>query len=39
MFPLDRSKAGTARWCSMAARGNRMKATRHHRRARATAAG
>lgn len=38
LFLLDRSKANTARWCSMAACGNRMKARRHHRRARATAA-
>ncbi|MDX3234544.1 CGNR zinc finger domain-containing protein [Streptomyces sp. ME03-5709C] len=39
LFLLDRSKANTARWCSMAACGNRMKARRHHRRARAAAAG
>jgi predicted RNA-binding Zn ribbon-like protein len=39
LFLLDRSKANTARWCSMAACGNRMKARRHHQRARATAAG
>ncbi|MFI2303825.1 CGNR zinc finger domain-containing protein [Actinacidiphila glaucinigra] len=37
LFLLDRSKANTARWCSMAACGNRMKARRHHRRARAAA--
>jgi predicted RNA-binding Zn ribbon-like protein len=30
MFLLDRSKANTARWCSMAACGNRMKARRHY---------
>ncbi|MFE0627875.1 CGNR zinc finger domain-containing protein [Streptomyces sp. NPDC058864] len=39
LFLLDRSKANTARWCSMAACGNRMKARRHHRRARDAAAG
>ncbi len=32
-FLLDRSKANTARWCSMAVCGNRMKARRHHQRA------
>lgn len=31
-FLLDRSKASTARWCSMAVCGNRMKARRHHQR-------
>ncbi|MCF3135422.1 CGNR zinc finger domain-containing protein [Streptomyces olivochromogenes] len=31
-FLLDRSRTNTARWCSMAVRGNRMKAGRHHRR-------
>jgi predicted RNA-binding Zn ribbon-like protein len=36
LFLIDRSKAGTARWCSMAACGNRMKARRHYQRARAT---
>lgn len=30
MFLLDRSKANTARWCSMATCGNRMKARRHY---------
>jgi len=34
LFLVDHSKAGTARWCSMAACGNRMKARRHYRRAR-----
>jgi predicted RNA-binding Zn ribbon-like protein len=34
LFLIDRSKAGTARWCSMAVCGNRMKARRHYRRAR-----
>ena len=34
LFLIDHSKAGTARWCSMAVCGNRMKARRHHRRAR-----
>jgi predicted RNA-binding Zn ribbon-like protein len=37
LFLIDRSKAGTARWCSMAICGNRMKARRHYRKARATA--
>jgi predicted RNA-binding Zn ribbon-like protein len=36
LFLLDRSKANNARWCSMAACGNRMKARRHYRRARET---
>jgi predicted RNA-binding Zn ribbon-like protein len=36
LFLLDRSKAGTARWCSMAACGNRMKARRHYQRSRNT---
>jgi predicted RNA-binding Zn ribbon-like protein len=36
LFLIDRSKAGTARWCSMAACGNRMKARRHYERARHT---
>ncbi len=30
LFLIDRSKAGTARWCSMAVCGNRMKARRHY---------
>lgn len=33
-FLIDHSKAGTARWCSMAACGNRMKARRHYERTR-----
>lgn len=35
MFLIDRSKPNTARWCSMAICGNRMKARRHYRRTRA----
>ncbi|MFG2679672.1 CGNR zinc finger domain-containing protein [Streptomyces sp. NPDC048392] len=31
-FLLDRSKPNSARWCSMAECGNRMKARRHYRR-------
>lgn len=31
-FLLDRSKPNTARWCSMATCGNRLKARRHHSR-------
>jgi predicted RNA-binding Zn ribbon-like protein len=34
LFLLDRTKNNTARWCSMAACGNRMKARRHYQRAR-----
>ncbi|MEV6283496.1 CGNR zinc finger domain-containing protein [Kribbella sp. NPDC051770] len=30
LFLIDRSKANTARWCSMASCGNRMKARRHY---------
>jgi predicted RNA-binding Zn ribbon-like protein len=37
LFLIDRSNAGTARWCSTAICGNRMKARRHRRKARATA--
>ena len=33
-FLLDRSKANNARWCSMSACGNRMKARRHYERVR-----
>jgi hypothetical protein len=33
LYLLDRSRAGTARWCSMSSCGNRMKARRHYRRA------
>jgi len=36
LFLIDHSKGGTARWCSMAVCGNRMKARRHYQRARAT---
>lgn len=34
LFLIDRSKSNTARWCSMAICGNRMKARRHYNRAR-----
>jgi hypothetical protein len=34
-FLIDHSKPGRARWCSMAVCGNRLKARRHHERARA----
>jgi predicted RNA-binding Zn ribbon-like protein len=34
LFLIDRSKPNTARWCSMATCGNRMKARRHYRRIR-----
>ena len=37
LFLIDRSRAGTARWCSMAICGNRMKARRHYQKARHTA--
>ncbi|WP_440900693.1 CGNR zinc finger domain-containing protein [Actinosynnema sp.] len=33
-FLLDRSKSNNARWCSMAACGNKLKARRHYRRVR-----
>lgn|SRR5487761_73849 len=33
LFLIDHSKSGTARWCSMATCGNRMKARRHYQRA------
>ncbi|ULN47940.1 CGNR zinc finger domain-containing protein [Mycolicibacterium goodii] len=33
LFLIDRSKPNTARWCSMAICGNRMKARRYYRRA------
>jgi predicted RNA-binding Zn ribbon-like protein len=36
LFLIDRSKPNTARWCSMAICGNRMKARRHYQRGRAT---
>jgi predicted RNA-binding Zn ribbon-like protein len=32
LFLLDRSRAGTGRWCSMKSCGNRMKARRHYER-------
>jgi predicted RNA-binding Zn ribbon-like protein len=32
LFLLDRSRAGTARWCSMRTCGNRLKARRHQQR-------
>ncbi|NJQ14275.1 CGNR zinc finger domain-containing protein, partial [Streptomyces bohaiensis] len=35
LFLVDRSRPGTARWCSMAACGNRMKARTHARKRRA----
>jgi predicted RNA-binding Zn ribbon-like protein len=34
LFLLDQSKPNSARWCSMAVCGNRMKARRHYRRTR-----
>jgi hypothetical protein len=34
LFLVDRSRAGTARWCSMGVCGNRMKARRHYSRTR-----
>jgi predicted RNA-binding Zn ribbon-like protein len=36
LFLIDHSKAGTARWCSMAICGNRMKARRHYQKAGST---
>ncbi|MFV8048232.1 CGNR zinc finger domain-containing protein [Mycobacterium sp. 48b] len=39
LFLVDRSKPNTARWCSMATCGNRMKARRHHQRARTAESG
>lgn len=38
LFLIDRSKPNTARWCSMAICGNRMKARRHYQRAKTTEA-
>jgi predicted RNA-binding Zn ribbon-like protein len=35
LFLIDRSKPNTARWCSMAVCGNRMKARRHYERTKA----
>ena len=34
LFLIDRSKPNSARWCSMAVCGNRMKARRHYQRSR-----
>jgi predicted RNA-binding Zn ribbon-like protein len=36
LFLLDRSRPNTARWCSMKACGNRLKARRHYERTRRT---
>ena len=36
LFLLDRSRANSARWCSMKTCGNRLKARRHQARARET---
>ncbi|RJQ76746.1 zf-CGNR multi-domain protein [Pseudonocardiaceae bacterium YIM PH 21723] len=36
LFLIDHSKPNSARWCSMAVCGNRMKARRHYQRARST---
>ncbi|WP_062428995.1 CGNR zinc finger domain-containing protein [Herbidospora daliensis] len=38
LFLVDRSKSNSARWCSMAGCGNRMKARRHYERRRNTRA-
>jgi predicted RNA-binding Zn ribbon-like protein len=38
LFLIDRSKTNSARWCSMAVCGNRMKARRYYQRARNTTA-
>lgn len=37
LFLLDQSKSNSARWCSMAICGNRMKARRHYERTRPSA--
>jgi len=39
LFLIDRTRNNTARWCSMAACGNRLKARRHYQRARPTPPG
>jgi CGNR zinc finger len=39
LFLLDRSRANTARWCSMAICGNRMKARRHYQRTKEDSSG
>ena len=36
LFLIDRTRNNTARWCSMAACGNRLKARRHYQRGRPT---
>ena len=36
LFLIDRTRNNTARWCSMAVCGNRLKARRHYQRARPT---
>jgi predicted RNA-binding Zn ribbon-like protein len=38
LFLIDHSKSNSARWCSMALCGNRMKARRHYQRSRQAAA-
>jgi hypothetical protein len=38
LFLIDHSKSNSARWCSMAVCGNRMKARRHYQRTRETRA-
>ena len=38
LFLIDHSKPNSARWCSMAVCGNRMKARRHYQRSRRTSA-
>jgi predicted RNA-binding Zn ribbon-like protein len=38
LFLIDRSKPNSARWCSMAICGNRLKARRHYQRSRQAAA-
>ncbi|WP_328457531.1 MULTISPECIES: CGNR zinc finger domain-containing protein [unclassified Amycolatopsis] len=38
LFLIDHSKPNSARWCSMAVCGNRMKARRHYQRSRAESA-
>jgi predicted RNA-binding Zn ribbon-like protein len=38
LFLIDRSRTNTARWCSMAVCGNRMKARRHYQRIRKSSA-
>jgi predicted RNA-binding Zn ribbon-like protein len=39
LFLIDRTRNNTARWCSMAVCGNRLKARRHYQRARPTTQG